>query len=235
MTSPVAIIRSARLATLATLEESTHHPYGSLIAVATETDGSPLFLISQLARHTQHLKADSRACLLMADDPDPKQPLDIGRISVMGVAEPVESPLARRRFLARHPGAAGYVDFQDFGFWRLRVERAHHVGGFGRIAWLARDDLLVDRETVRDWDAEIDSLIERLNASEVETINALAGPLEASAGDGWRLAACDPDGCDLVCGERSVRLAFRQRLDHPDGIAGALRALTSEERRGHHK
>jgi len=228
VTSPVSIIRNARLATLATLEESTHHPYGSLIAVATETDGSPLFLISQLARHTQHLKADSRACLLLTGEPDPKEPLNIGRVSVMGVAEPVEGALVRQRFLARHPGAAGYVDFQDFGFWRLVVERAHHVGGFGRIAWFVPDDLLAERARVREWEAVIGSRIERLNATASETINALGGPLEAGKSDGWRLAACDPDGCDLVSGERSVRLAFGRRLDHPDEIAGALQALTSQ-------
>ena len=52
----------------------------------------------------------------------------------------------RRRFLARHPEAAFYADFPDFGFWRLKVEGAHYIGGFGRIFDLAPSDLLLPLE-----------------------------------------------------------------------------------------
>ena len=49
----------------------------------------------------------------------------------------------RRRFLARQAQAAFYADFSDFSFWRLQVEGAHFIGGFGRIVDLEPGDLLI--------------------------------------------------------------------------------------------
>ena len=49
-----------------------------------------------------------------------------------------------RRFLARHPDAGMYAGFKDFAFYRVAVERAHLVAGFGKIdgrecaVWLIR-------------------------------------------------------------------------------------------------
>ena len=55
------LIRSSPVAALATVEIETSCPYASLITVATETDGSPIILISKLAWHTRNLEADPRA------------------------------------------------------------------------------------------------------------------------------------------------------------------------------
>ena len=57
----------------------------------------------------------------------------------------------RRRFLARHPEAAVYADFPDFGFWTLKVEGAHYIGGFGRIFDLAPDDFSSRSTAHRGW------------------------------------------------------------------------------------
>ena len=54
-------------------------------------------------------------------------------MTLFGKAEKTGEEAARRRFLARHPEAAFYADFPDFAFWRLEVEGAHYIGGFGRI------------------------------------------------------------------------------------------------------
>src|SRR5688572_10484038 len=134
----VASVRSlmyeSRLASLATLESGTHHPYASLIAVASDTDGAPVFLISKLALHTRNLEGDPRTTVLLAAPAGGRgDPLNSGRVSLMGSAAPADDPRIRSGFLARHPEAAGYAGFADFRFWRLQPERAHYVGGFGRI------------------------------------------------------------------------------------------------------
>ena len=59
------LIRTALKASLATLDRATGHPYASLILVATEPDGAPVFLISRLALHTRNLEKDPRASLLI--------------------------------------------------------------------------------------------------------------------------------------------------------------------------
>ena len=41
----------------------------------------------------------------------------------------------RALYLARHPEALGWVDFQDFGFYRLDGRDVYFVGGFGVMGW----------------------------------------------------------------------------------------------------
>jgi putative heme iron utilization protein len=61
-----SLLRRARSGTLATLDAGTGAPFASLVSVATDSDGSPLFLVSTLAAHTGHLAHDPRASLLLA-------------------------------------------------------------------------------------------------------------------------------------------------------------------------
>ncbi len=138
------LVRSGRKAFLGTLDKATGHPHVSLVTVATEPDGSPVLLISRLAVHTQNLMADAR-CSLLYDATDLKgDPLAGGRVTMIGSAQPTQSGTARRRFLARHPEAEGYASFADFSFYVLKVERAHYIGGFGRIVTFPATDMLLD-------------------------------------------------------------------------------------------
>jgi putative heme iron utilization protein len=213
----------SRLASLATLESGTHHPYASLIAVAPDADGAPVFLISRLALHTRNLEADPRATVLLAEAAE-GDPLNAGRVSLMGTAEPADDPRIRRAFLARHPEAAGYAGFADFRFWRLRPERAHYVGGFGRIATLGAADFLPSAEYSRLWAERAEAAAARVNEERPELIRQLAvsGDEPASA---WRIAACDPYGCDLALNSLIQRKVFTERLADPAGLAEALEAL----------
>ena len=43
---------------------------------------------------------------------------------------------ARGRYLAAWPRAADYLALGDFSFWRLEIEEARLIAGFGEIRWL---------------------------------------------------------------------------------------------------
>lgn len=202
------LMRGTGVASLATLEAGSGSPYASMITVATETDGSPLFLISKLAVHTRNIEADPRASVLFTMQGESDDPLALGRLSAMGIAEKAESELNRARFLARHPEAAAYAGFADFSLWRLRVEKAHYVGGFGRIRTLPGDVLIRKGEVVERWDAEINRILSNFNEHNGKSLARHAG----SDGD-WKLAACDPEGCDLVSGTRAVRVTFPEPIE----------------------
>ena len=59
------LMRSSRSAILSTgLAHSGAWPYGSLVTVAIDMDGSPLLLFSALSEHTRNLEEDDRASLL---------------------------------------------------------------------------------------------------------------------------------------------------------------------------
>ncbi|MDB5649626.1 MAG: pyridoxamine 5-phosphate oxidase, partial [Hyphomicrobiales bacterium] len=60
------LLRSIRAGALGTLDPEGG-PFTSLVNVATDTDGSPLLLMSQLSAHTRHLAADGRVSLLLAE------------------------------------------------------------------------------------------------------------------------------------------------------------------------
>ena len=72
-------------------------------------------------------------------------------MTLYGRAEPRPEEGVRRRFLARHPEAEFYADFPDFAFWRLKVEGAHYIGGFGRIFDLEPGEFLLPLEGAGAW------------------------------------------------------------------------------------
>jgi putative heme iron utilization protein len=129
------LLRATRAGSLATLM-SGGHPFVSLVNVATDHDGAPILLLSQLALHTRYLDADPRASILLSQG-GKGDPLAHPRLTVIGRARRTEGETRdrlRRRFLSRHPKSALYADFPDFSFWRLEILGAHLNGGFARAA-----------------------------------------------------------------------------------------------------
>jgi putative heme iron utilization protein len=137
-----ALLARCRYGVLSTrLDDEAGTPYGSLILYADSPEGEPLLLLSGLAEHTRNLRRDPRASLLVTEAlsaPGP-DPLDHARVTLVGEVLPSEEAARgedRRRLLEAHPAAARYIDFADFGIYRLRVERARYVGGFGQMSWV---------------------------------------------------------------------------------------------------
>ena len=198
-------------------------------ALATEIDGAPVLLASDLSAHTEALKADPR-CSLLAGEPGKGDPLAHPRVTLFAVAERLprdEDADARRRFLARHPKAALYADFGDFAFWRLRPERADFNGGFGKACVLEPADLAPRA----DWRALAEAeaaAVAHMNADHADAVDHFARICGAS-GDGWTLTGLDPEGCDLARGDEVRRLEFMTPVRDAGGLRAALVALARRE------
>lgn len=219
------IMRSALKASLATLEEGTGIPYVSLVTVGHGPDGAPLLLVSDLALHTRNLKADSRASLLFDASGGSGDPLAGGRVTVIGrmhIVGGAAVDYVRQRFLARQPGAAMYADFADFSFWKMSVERAHYVGGFGRIVDLGADKLLADIKGAEALLAAEPDIVDHMNGDHAEAIQLYATRLAGAGGEGWRMTGLDPSGFDLSNGEKGLRLEFAQRVTDPQAAQAEL-------------
>jgi heme iron utilization protein len=138
-----ALVEAARVGALSTHSgQRPGYPFGSVMPYAPDARGRPVFLISGLALHTKNLEADPRASLLVTPPEPVEDPLAAPRVTVLGEARRLardEAAADRARYLARHPGAAAWVDFADFAFWRLEVTGAYVVGGFGAMDWIAED------------------------------------------------------------------------------------------------
>lgn len=210
------LLRQERSGTLSTLL-ADGSPYGSLVNYATDQRGRPLLLLSTLAWHTRNLERDGRASLLVAGQGSHADALEGARVTVIGRCarlDVAEIEDARRRYLARHPNASFYAGFTDFGWWRLEIEQAHAVAGFGRIETLGAEEVLLASEQAATLGAMEAGAVAHMNEDHLDAVQLYATRLiGAEAGD-WRMAGIDSDGADLTDGSRSLRLAF-------DGCAGS--------------
>lgn len=234
------LVRTAWKASLGTVERTGGYPYASLVAVATQPDGAPLLLLSGLAEHTKNIEADQRASVLIDGTSAGRAALTGARVTLVGRIRAAEQPAARRRYLARHPDAAGFIGFADFKLYRLEIEWAHLVAGFGRIVRLDAGDVMVATDDAAPLIEAEPGIIAHMNDDHSDAIAAMAAahlaggiptdePGRSEQGD-WRMIGCDPEGCDLTDGQRALRLSFSQRITTTDAVRAALVAMTRAAR-----
>lgn len=224
------LMRRALKASLATLESSTGHPYASLVTIATDVDGTPLLLISTLALHTKNLLADGRASLLFDGTDATGDPLAGGRVTLIGRAQKSDRATARDRFLTRQPHASGYADFPDFAFYELVPDRAHYIGGFGRIVDLAPADIILDTRGAESLIAAHTDIVSHMNDDHAAAIELYATELAGAESGPWRLTGLDPEGFDLVCDGATIRLPFATKVETPAAARQAFVALATQAR-----
>lgn len=223
-------LRTARHGALATIDPETGVPMASRVSLATASDGSPVFLISQLSGHFGALENDRRASVLIGE-PGRGDPLAHPRITVFGQASRVpdtEREQIRSRFLARHPKAELYADFGDFAFWRLEIQGASFNAGFGKAYAMTGADLIAETNT--DLEAMEGGAVTHMNEDHADAVALYATVLLARGGAAWRLACIDLEGLDLVAGDDVARLWFDPPIATADELRPRLVALTKDAR-----
>jgi hypothetical protein len=211
------LMRLARTGALATLDDGK--PLTTLVGVASDWDGSPLFLMSDLAKHTRHLQADPRVSLLLTSDGGRGDPLNQPRVTLNGTVRRREGRDGRVRYVQRNPKAKLYVDFADFSLRRLDVESVHFNGGFGRADALTPADLLTPGDPAWLLDAE-PQLLERVSRLGDATLAKLAG--HEGARRVWRPVGLDAEGLDLGVGGEGARVDFDAPASDEAGWWAAL-------------
>ncbi len=140
------LIDTARFGALAVTDPETGAPTVSRIAIATDTAGRPVTLISDLSAHTDALGRNPR-CALLLGEPGPKgDPLTHPRITLDCRARflsrgSAEETALRARYLAARPKAKLYAGFGDFSFVLFEPASARLNGGFGKAYRLTAADL----------------------------------------------------------------------------------------------
>jgi len=218
------LLRQTRAGTLATLNGSGD-PFASLITVATDPDGSPLILVSQLSSHTRHMDKDPRVSLLLAET-GAGDPLAHPRLTITGRAAKVVDPDARRavraRFLARHPKAELYADFADFSFWRIAMDQIHLNGGFARAARFPADRLLTPVANAAALLEAEDGAVAHMNADHRDALSLYAEKLAGKPPGDWIVTGIDPDGMDLAWDDLTARIPFATPVNHPGDLRKVL-------------
>lgn len=228
-----SLLRRRREGALATLMQDDGAPYCSLVNLASHPDGSPLLLISRLAIHTRNLLADPRVSLML-DERAAGDPLEGARIMLLGRAVPArpdELPLCRRRYLAAHPAAEGYIDFADFSLFKIETSGLHLVAGFGRILDLSPDRYLTDLTGAEDLLEVEASAVEHINADHSGTMKLYATQLLGAAEADWRCTGIDPEGLDLQCARQTLRLDFPGRVETSVALRDMLKRMADIARK----
>jgi len=196
--------------------KQTGFPFGSVMPFALDDRGRPIFLISTMAMHTQNLRADPRASLLVAQEDSGGDPLGASRVTLVGNVIPVplsEVPDARKLYLERHANSVYWVDFEDFSFYRMDVVDIYYVGGFGVMGWVSASDYDSSKpDPLADSTAEI---IEHMNSDHKDALVLLAREFGHIDSEEAAMTAVD-------------RLGFHMRLKTQNGVRGTRVAFLRE-------
>lgn len=204
-------------------------PYASLVLAAVDHDLSPILLLSDLAEHTKSILADGRVSLLFDGTGGLDQPLTGPRVTVLGRAARTGDGRLGHRFLSRHPDAALYAGFKDFHFYRVELERAHLVGGFGKIRWLDAAELKPEPAPAGLAGSEA-GIVTHMNDDHADALQLFASKLLGLPGNDWRMTGVDAEGIDLRRGGQVARVPFEMAIADAAGAREALVSLVARAR-----
>jgi len=210
------LIELARIGTLSThSRKQPGFPFGSVMPYGPDEQGRPVFLISSMAMHTQNLKADARASLLVAQESG-EDPLGAARITLVGEVLPVpeaETGAARGLYLGRHENARYWVDFGDFAFYRMQPADVYFIGGFGVMGWVSAEEYA--RSMPDPLAGSAAGITRHMNADHGEALLLLARAAGETGAESATMTAVD-------------RLGFQLRLRSGDRVHGARIAFPRE-------
>src|SRR6185503_13740647 len=120
------------------------YPFGSIAPYVLNYEGEPTMLISDIAQHTRNIKRNNKVSLTVFDQcaDDPQASSRLTWIGDAELVEPTDTEI-RQRYLRYFPSAESYFETHDFSFYRIRLQRARFIGGFGQIYWVEPDAMLV--------------------------------------------------------------------------------------------
>jgi heme oxygenase (biliverdin-IX-beta and delta-forming) len=142
-----ALVQERRWGALGTARDN--EPLATWVAFVAERDfGGFILHLSGLSLHTRFLETNPRASLSVSElDATPgKDPQELSRVSFQGTVTRLEHgsdeyERARVQYQKRLFHAAPQFKFGDFGLYRLAVESARYVPGFGQVFRLSPADL----------------------------------------------------------------------------------------------
>jgi len=211
------LVHLGRIGSLSTASlKQPGFPFGSVMPYGLDARGRPIFLISTMAMHTQNLRADPRASLLVTQAEASGDPLGASRVTLLGNVLTIpksEVADARELYLERYANSKYWVDFDDFSFYRMDVVDVYYVGGFGVMGWVQASDYDQARpDPLADVAAGI---IEHMNADHKDALILLARTHAGIESQEAAMTSVD-------------RLGFQVRLKTEEGVRGTRIAFLRE-------
>jgi putative heme iron utilization protein len=203
-----------------------------MMPYAADDRGRPVFFISSMAMHTQNLREDPRASLLITQPDVSGDPLGAARVTLIGSAVETLAAEVRELYLSRYENAKLWQDFADFAYYRLDVTGVYFVGGFGVMGWIAAEDY---RSALPDplMDAAA-GIITHMNADHADALRLIARHYASEVADEATMTAVDRLGFHirLKSGDRihGKRVAFLREVKNTDDARIVLVEMVREAR-----
>jgi putative heme iron utilization protein len=232
------LVYVSRVGSISTLSrKQPGFPFGSVMPYGLDEKGRPIFLVSTMAMHTQNLKADPRASLLVTQADAGSDPLGASRVTLVGNVLPipeVEVADARELYLARYANSKYWVDFEDFSFYRMDVVDIYYVGGFGVMGWVSASEYGRSQpDPLADSMVEI---IQHMNADHRDTLVLLARKFARIEAEEATMVAVDRLGFHIRVktqdGVRCARIAFSREVSNAAETRKVLVEMVQQARLG---
>ena len=136
-------LRNTQQAILSTISTKfSGYPFGSVTPFILGHDGHPVILISNIAEHTKNIIANPKVSLFVFEKGADLQAN--ARLTLIGEAENLgkNDMDLMARYSRYFPDSIGYFAMHDFSFYRINIAQARYIAGFGKMGWLAADELI---------------------------------------------------------------------------------------------
>lgn len=139
------LFTETKYASLAVNDVTSDFPLVSRVAACYSQKTGLFFAGSDLSLHSKCILRDDK-CSLMLGEPGKGDGLAYARMTLVGTTSRMPNNDERRSelrgvFLQSHPKAELYIDFGDFGFYPIDINRCLLNGGFGKAYHLDKNDL----------------------------------------------------------------------------------------------
>ena len=220
------ILRTESFGAIAVIEPDSGHPLNSRVGITNDIDGSPVLLLSQISSHTKAIKNDPR-CSLLLGEVGIGDPLNNPRISLIAFADQISNKSSahkylRARYLRQHPRAKLYIDFSDFSFFRIQVERVNLNAGFGQFFSLKHDDIILDHDWIPVLSQIEDEIITKSNSYCETYIKDFVENAGVNSNVIWKIISVDPEGFNLRAGYEILRVNFQKTIERTHDMVKEL-------------
>lgn len=211
-------------------------PFGSIMPYALDHEGRPIFLISSMAMHTQNLKGDPRASLLVSQADASGDPLGASRVTLLGnvlpISDTADLAASRKLYLDSYENSKYWVDFEDFAFYRMDVVDVYYVGGFGVMGWVSAADYVQARPDPLANDAA--AILAHMNADHKDALILLSRAFAGLEAEDATMTSVDRLGFHVRLktqeGMRGIRIPFVREVSDPTSTRKVLVEMVQQAR-----
>jgi putative heme iron utilization protein len=203
------------------------YPFGSVTPYIVNHKGFPTILISTLAQHTRNIQANPKASLtIFSQDIDDVQ--SGARLTWIGDVEalPKDDEKTKQMYLRYFPNSKNNLQMHDFSFYQINLKRARFIGGFGQIAWVEPQTILLENPLSR----VEDDIIDHMNIDHKSTMKDYCEGLKRIIASDVHMLGIDSEGFDVLANNKKIRFAFEKPIVTAEDARAALVLLARKAR-----